>query len=629
MAVRIEELGYHSAWLFDHLISPVDVSSSCPRASDGDYAMEATSPCLEAVTLLAALAARTERIRLGTRVLVPLLRHPVVLAKELATIDAIAGGRLVLGVGTGWMREEFDAVDVPMDRRLARLDEHIGQMQQAWRHDVSRFDGTFYSHALAGFHPQPPQPGNTIPVLIGGIRDAALRRVARYGGGWAVFTPPTGSSDSHDPLAPEVLRERLDVLRRFCDEEGRDFAELVIRHQRTPVERPADLRGARPARRHRLCTRQLRTPRSDPRARHDVRRDRRHRPVGPAMDDPTDDRWTRQEAGMTAPDAPVLVGAAGIGSKERSGPVAGRREGRTATGRPSSRRDDMTPEHLDVSIDGHVATITLDRPHTLNAFTLPMFDGLVGVLDRLDSDDDVRAIIVTGAGRGFCSGRDISGGASAFDKTAGPDPSTLLGYRELAARVTLRIFDLNKPVIAAVNGPAIGFGATLTLAMDVRLAARSARFGFVFTRRGLVPEGASSWFLPRLVGMGRAQDWMCTGRTVSAEEACAAGLVRSVLPDAALLPDANALALEIAEAAPISVALTRRLLWRMQGATHPAQASRLEAALLFTRGRSADAVEGVEALRERRAPRFPMRLADPVLEGVGVTGPDMLNLAHG
>ena len=288
----------------------------------------------------------------------------------------------------------------------------------------------------------------------------------------------------------------------------------------------------------------------------------------------------------------------------------------------------MTPQHLDVSIDDHVATITLDRPETLNAFTLPMFDDLVDVLSRLDADDDVRVLIVTGAGRGFCSGRDISEGASTFDKTVGPAPSTLAGYRELAAKVTLRIFDMNKPIIAAINGPAIGFGASMTLAMDVRLAARGARFGFVFTRRGLVPEGASSWFLPRLVGMGRAQEWMCTGRTVAADEACAAGLVAGVHPDGELLPAARTLAAEIAEAAPISVALTRRLLWRMQGATHPAQASRIESALIFSRGRSADAVEGVEAIREKRTPRFPMRLKDSVLDGVDVTGPDLLDLTH-
>ncbi|MFI5958903.1 enoyl-CoA hydratase-related protein [Cryptosporangium sp. NPDC051539] len=287
----------------------------------------------------------------------------------------------------------------------------------------------------------------------------------------------------------------------------------------------------------------------------------------------------------------------------------------------------MMPENFDVQIVDGVATLTFDRPEKLNAFTLPMFDDLVELLSRLDADDDVRAVVVTGRGRAFCAGRDISGGSSTFDKTAGPNPATLAGYRELGGRVTLRIFDMNKPVIGAINGPAIGFGATVTLAMDVRLAADTAQFAFVFTRRGITPEGASSWFLPRLVGMGHAQDWMCSGRTVEAAEAREGGLVQSLHPAGDVLARAEALAREIADhAAPISVALTRRLLWEMQGAAHPAQASRLESALIFARGRSADAAEGIDAAREKRAPRFPMRLSDSVLDGVPVTGPDLLRM---
>jgi enoyl-CoA hydratase/carnithine racemase len=291
--------------------------------------------------------------------------------------------------------------------------------------------------------------------------------------------------------------------------------------------------------------------------------------------------------------------------------------------------DRTTSEQFDLQVVDGVATITFTRPEKLNAFTLPMFDEFVELLDRLDADDDVRVVIVTGEGRAFCTGRDISGGSATFDKTAGPNPVTMFGYRELAGRITLRLFDMNKPVIGAINGLAIGFGATMTLAMDVRIAADTAQFGFVFTRRGLIPEGASSWFLPRLVGMGRAQEWMCTGRMVGAAEALNGGLVRSLHPAADVLVEANALAREIVDnTAPISVALTRRLLWKMQGAAHPSQASRLESALIFTRGRSADAVEGVTAAKEKRAPQFPMRLSDAVLDGVPLTGPDLLDLPN-
>lgn len=228
IASAVEDLGYDSLWLFDHLIGPTRLETPYPATSAGTYAFRPEFPYFEAVSVLGALAARTTRIRLGTRVLVPLYRPPVVLAKQLATIDAIAGGRLVLGVGTGWMREEFDAVGVGMDRRLARLDEHVELMQRAWRHGVSSYDGEFYRHVEAGFHPRPPQPGNRIPVLLGGIRDAVLRRVAAYADGWAVWSPPTERSDSHSLVAPAVLEERLATLRRFCDEAGRDFGELTI-----------------------------------------------------------------------------------------------------------------------------------------------------------------------------------------------------------------------------------------------------------------------------------------------------------------------------------------------------------------------------------------------------------------
>lgn len=228
IASAVEDLGFGSLWLFDHLIGPTQLETPYPATSSGQYGFQPHFPYFEALSVLAALAARTRRVRLGTRVLVPLYRPPVVLAKQLATIDAIAKGRLVLGVGTGWMREEFDAVGVSMDRRLARLDEHVELMQRAWRQVVSSYEGEFYRHVEAGFHPQPCQPGNTIPVVLGGIRDAVLRRVAAYADGWAVWSPPSGGRDSHTLIAPSLLEERLATLRRFCDEVGRDFDELTI-----------------------------------------------------------------------------------------------------------------------------------------------------------------------------------------------------------------------------------------------------------------------------------------------------------------------------------------------------------------------------------------------------------------
>lgn len=228
VAAAAEDAGFDSVWLFDHLIVPTSIDSDYPGTADGRWAFPPDAPYLEAVSVLAALAATTDRITLGTRVLIPLLRPPVLLAKQLATIDAFAGGRLVMGFGTGWMRQEFDAVGAGYDQRLARLDEHVALMQQAWRDGISAFDGTFYGHVEAGFFPQPPQPGNRIPVLLGGIRDAVLRRVAAYADGWAVFSPPSTDKDAHGMLDPSVLEERLATLRRFCDDAGRSFDELQI-----------------------------------------------------------------------------------------------------------------------------------------------------------------------------------------------------------------------------------------------------------------------------------------------------------------------------------------------------------------------------------------------------------------
>jgi probable F420-dependent oxidoreductase len=219
-----EELGFHSVWLFDHLFTPTNLESKYPYSPDGSYAMLPEFPFYDPVSCMAALAGATERIKFGTRVLIPTYRHPVVLAKELATTDAIAGGRMILGVGAGWMAEEFDAVDVPMDQRFARLDEHVALMREAWQKGTVAHEGRFYSHVEAGFGPQPPQPGNTIPIIVGGHGDAALRRAARWGDGWAVSA--AGDKLFTDPTA--AIRERLEMLSRFCEEEGRSLDDLLL-----------------------------------------------------------------------------------------------------------------------------------------------------------------------------------------------------------------------------------------------------------------------------------------------------------------------------------------------------------------------------------------------------------------
>src|SRR5438270_1601846 len=257
-----------------------------------------------------------------------------------------------------------------------------------------------------------------------------------------------------------------------------------------------------------------------------------------------------------------------------------------------------------------VATITLNRPDRLNAFTATMMRELVDAFDRVDADDDVRAVIVTGAGRGFCAGADLERAGDTFDASKRPDGSDGR-HRDGGGLVTLRIFECLKPVIAAINGPAVGVGITMTLPMDVRLAADSAKIGFVFARRGITPEACSSWFLPRLVGISRAMEWVATGRVFDAQEALDGGLVRSVHPGDELLGAANALAREIADnAAPVSVALSRRLLWTMLGAAHPMEAHRADSRAIYARGQSADVREGVMSFLEKRPARFSDRVSD-------------------
>jgi len=259
-------------------------------------------------------------------------------------------------------------------------------------------------------------------------------------------------------------------------------------------------------------------------------------------------------------------------------------------------------------VDGPVLTITLNRPDKLNAFTFTMMNELIDAFDQADEDDGVRAVIVTGAGRGFCAGADLAAGDGTFDyrDTSGRE-ARLEDARDGGGLVALRIFESKKPVIAAVNGPAVGVGVTMTLPMDVRLASDQARFGFVFARRGLVPEAASSWFLPRVVGISQAMEWVMTGRVFPAEEALAGRLVRSLHAPDQLLPAARALALEIAEnTSPTSVALSRHMLWRMLGADHPMEAHKLDSRIIWERGRTADAREGVMSFLEKRPAEFPM-----------------------
>lgn len=269
-------------------------------------------------------------------------------------------------------------------------------------------------------------------------------------------------------------------------------------------------------------------------------------------------------------------------------------------------------------VAGGVATVTLHRPDRLNAFTATMARELIAAFDATDADDNVRVVLLTGSGRGFCAGADLGRGASTFDATDGTraaeraDFATIGGVpRDGGGMVSLRIAASRKPVIVAVNGPAVGVGATMTLPADVRIAAESARFGFVFARRGLVPEAASSWFLPRIVGISQAMEWVATGRVFDAAEALAGRLVSRVLPDAGLLPAARALAAEIAEnTSAVSVTLARQLLWSMLGAATPWEAHRLDSRAIFELGQGPDAAEGVTSFLEKRPPKFPGRIGD-------------------
>jgi enoyl-CoA hydratase/carnithine racemase len=273
-----------------------------------------------------------------------------------------------------------------------------------------------------------------------------------------------------------------------------------------------------------------------------------------------------------------------------------------------------TFETILLDIEDGIATITLNRPDKLNAFNGQMMSEMIAAFDRTDADDAVKVVIVTGAGRGFCAGADLSGGAKTFDYDArageGVGDKVANVHRDGGGLLTLRIYQSLKPVIAAVNGAAVGIGVTMQLAMDIRLASENARFGFVFARRGIAPEACSSFFLPRLVGIQQALEWCYSGRVFPAAEALAGGLVRSVHAPEDLLPAAKAMAREIVDnTAPVSVSLIRQMMWRGLSMSHPMEAHRADSRAVQARGRAGDALEGVSSFLEKRQPVFPDKVS--------------------
>jgi len=280
-------------------------------------------------------------------------------------------------------------------------------------------------------------------------------------------------------------------------------------------------------------------------------------------------------------------------------------------------------EHIAAETADGILTLTLNRPDKLNAFTGKMMWEMIDVFTKVNADDAVGAVIVTGAGRAFCAGADLSGGAGTFDATTNParkerdaGPVETVDWsdervRDGGGRLTLAIYECLKPVIAAVNGAAVGVGITMQLAMDIRIAAPEARFGFVFARRGIVPEAASSWFLPRIVGIAQALDWCYSGRVFAAQEALDAGLVSEIVAQDALAARAREIARGIIDnAAPVSIALIRQMMWRGLGMDHPMEAHKVDSRGIYARGASADVREGVSAFLEKRPAKFPMKVSD-------------------
>lgn len=270
----------------------------------------------------------------------------------------------------------------------------------------------------------------------------------------------------------------------------------------------------------------------------------------------------------------------------------------------------MDYEHIAYDVEDRILTITLDRPEQLNAFTGQMMTEMIDAFDRSDADDNIRAVIVTGRGRGFCAGADLSGGANTFNANRNGRTTDIAEYRDGGGLLSLRIFESKKPVIAAINGPAVGVGVTMTLPMDIRIASDQARIGFVFSKRGIVPEACSSWFLPRIVGIQQATEWVYSGRVFTAQEALAGRLVRSVHPQAELLNAARDIARDFANnTSAVSIALSRQLLWRGLVADHPMQAHMADSRGILLMGQSSDVKEGVASFLEKRPPNFQMSVS--------------------
>ncbi len=272
----------------------------------------------------------------------------------------------------------------------------------------------------------------------------------------------------------------------------------------------------------------------------------------------------------------------------------------------------MAYRTLLTDLDRGILTVRLHRPERLNAFSTEMLRELLALLDEIDRDDEVRVAIVTGEGRAFCAGADLGGGGGTFDRSGEEDASA---HRDGGGLAALRLYECRKPIIAAINGPAVGVGVTMTLPMDVRIASERARFGFVFARRGIVPEACSSWFLPRIVGISQAMEWVATGRIFSAHEALAGRLVSRVVAHDELLPVARALATEIAEnTSAVSVALSRQMMWKMLGAGHPMEAHEIDSQAIYAMGKSPDGYEGVQSFLEKRPAHFTMKVSTDLPE---------------
>ena len=282
----------------------------------------------------------------------------------------------------------------------------------------------------------------------------------------------------------------------------------------------------------------------------------------------------------------------------------------------------MSYTTLNWQIDDRVLTLTLQRPEQLNAFTVTMANELIDAYQRASEDDAVGAVVVTGAGKAFCAGMDLSveGNVFGLDESLNPslaeqaahwdEPDIVDGVRDTGGRVSLAVYDCKKPIIAAINGAAVGIGATMTLPMDVRLASDKARIGFVFGRIGIVPEACSTWFLPRIVGLQQALDWIYAADILTAEQALAGRLLKAVVPHEQLLDQAHALAHKyIDQRSPVSIALMRQMLLRNSAMPHPREAHAIESLAMLHTSRN-DGKEGVASFNQKRAPQYSGRASD-------------------